>query len=395
MSQKDYYELLGVSRTSTAEEIKKAYRKLAMQYHPDRNPDDKAAESRFKEISEAYEVLSDNEKRQRYDQYGHEGLKSAFGPGGFEFNRDFTHFGDLQDILGSLFGGGGGGGIFDDFMGGGGRSRRGGSRTGPQPGSDLQFEMEIDLEEAVFGSTRDITLPMTEDCARCHGNGAEPGSKPETCRRCGGQGVVVSASGFFQVRQTCQACGGTGQMISNLCRECRGTGRRKADRTLSIHIPKGVFTGARLRLPGKGEPGMRGGTPGDLYVVLHVRAHAIFECDDDDLFCEAPVPFDVAALGGEIDVPTPDGVAQLKIEAGTASGKVYRLKGKGLSLQGRHARGDLMVRVVVQVPVNLSSAQKKAIRELREQMGASNFPGNSEFTKKMDAFYRRKRDLGS
>jgi molecular chaperone DnaJ len=394
MAERDYYDLLGVPRTASADEIKKSYRKLAMQYHPDKNPNDKAAEARFKEISEAYEVLSDVDKRQRYDQYGHEGVKSAFGPGGFEFNRDFTHFNDLQDILGSLFGGGGGG-IFDDFLGGGGRQRRGGSRTGPQPGSDLQFEMEIDLEEAIFGSTRDITLPMAEDCGRCHGSGAEPGSRAETCRRCGGQGVVVSASGFFQVRQTCPSCGGSGQVISNPCRECRGAGRRKVERTLSIHIPKGVFSGARLRVPGKGEPGLRGGPSGDLYVLLQVKPHDVFECNDDDLFCEAPVSFDVAVLGGEIEVPTPDGVAQLKIEPGTPSGKVYRLKGKGLALSGRHGRGDLMVRVVVQVPVNITSAQKKAIKELREQFTASNYPSNKEFSRRMENFFRRKRDLGA
>jgi molecular chaperone DnaJ len=391
MGERDYYETLGLPRTATVEEIKKAYRKQAMQYHPDRNPNDKAAEARFKEVSESYEVLSDPEKRQRYDKYGHEGLKSAFGPGGFEFNRDFTHFSDLQDILGNLFGGGGGGGgPFDDFLGGG---RRRGSRTGPQPGSDLQFEMEIDLEEAIFGSQRDITLPMAEDCARCHGSGAEPGTRPESCRHCGGQGAVVSASGFFQVRQTCPSCGGAGQVIANPCRECRGAGRRKVDRTLSIHIPRGVFTGARLRVPGKGEPGLRGGPGGDLYVVLHIKEHDIFQCDDDDLFCEVPVPFDVASLGGEVEVPTPDGVAQLKIEAGTPSGKVFRLKGKGLTLSGHHGRGDLMVRAVVQVPVSLSAAQKKAIKDLREQSMAANYPGNAEFRRKMDSFYRRKRDL--
>jgi molecular chaperone DnaJ len=255
--------------------------------------------------------------------------------------------------------------------------------------------MEIDLEEAIFGSTRDVKLPMAEDCARCHGSGAEPGSRAETCRRCAGQGVVVSASGFFQVRQTCNACGGTGQVISNPCRECRGAGRRKAERTLSIHIPKGVFTGARLRIPGKGEPGIRGGSAGDLYVVLHVTAHEIFECQDDDLFCEAPVSFEVAALGGEIEVPTPDGIAQLKIEAGTPSGKIYRLKGKGLTLSGRHTRGDLMVKVVVQVPVSLSSAQKKIIKDLQAQTTVSHYPGAKEFTRRMESFYKRKRELGS
>ncbi len=391
MPERDYYELLGVARSASMEEIKKAYRKMAMQYHPDRNPGDKTAESRFKEISEAYEVLSDTDKRKRYDQYGHEGVKSSFGPGGFDFRRDFTHYGDLQDILGSLFGGGGG--MFDDFMSGGGR-RRGESPNGPQPGSDLQFEMEIDLEESIFGSTREITLPMAEDCPRCHGHGAEPGSKPETCRHCGGRGVVVSASGFFQVRQTCPSCAGAGQMIANPCRECRGAGRRKTNRTLSIRIPKGVYTGARLRLTGKGEPGKRGGPSGDLFVVLHVRPHEIFQWEEVDLLCEVPVPFETAALGGEVEVPTPDGVARLKIDSGTPSGKVFRLKGKGLSLSGHHGRGDLMARVVVQVPVGLNAAQKRAIKELREQGTSSQYPDETAFRQKMDAFFQRKSNLG-
>jgi len=391
MGDRDYYELLGVGRTASADEIKRAYRKLAMQYHPDKNPGNKEAEARFKEICEAYEVLSDADKRKRYDQYGHEGVKSAFGPGGFDFRRDFTHYGDLQDILGSLFGGGGG--IFDDFLGGSSR-RRSQGRTGPQPGSDLQFDMEIDLEEAIFGSSREITLPMAETCARCGGNGSEPGSRPETCRQCDGRGVVISASGFMQIRQTCPVCGGAGQVIARPCRDCRGAGRRKVNRTLSIRIPKGVFPGARLRVPGKGEPGQRNGPAGDLYVVLHIREHEIFQWEESDLYCEVPVPFETAVLGGEIEVPTPDGVAQLKIEAGTATGKLLRLKGKGLALSGRHGRGDLMARIIVQVPTGLNGAQKKAMREFSAVSSPNLYPGTAAYRRKMDLFFQRKRDLG-
>ncbi len=259
-SKQDYYDLLGVSRSASQDELKKAYRKLAMKYHPDRNQGDKESEAKFKEVSEAYEVLSDAKKRQQYDQFGHDGLKSSFGPGGFDFGRDFTHGADLQDILGSIFGGGGG--IFDDFFGGG--RRRSSRPGGPQPGADLRFDIEIDFEEAAFGSEREITLPLSVQCDDCTGTGVTPGSKRETCRQCGGAGSVISGGGFFQVRQTCPVCGGQGSLVTNPCVKCSGSGRVKTSKRITLKIPRGVETGSRLRLAGKGEGGIRGGPAGDL-----------------------------------------------------------------------------------------------------------------------------------
>jgi len=387
--KKDYYELLGISRSASADEIKKAYRKLAMKYHPDRNPDDKEAEARFKEVSEAYEVLSDPEKRRRYDQFGHEGMKSAFGPGGFDFARDFTHMGDLQDILGSIFGGGGGGGFFDDIFGGGRRR----SRTGPQRGSDLRFDLEIDLEEAVFGSQREIMLPMNVECDTCSGTGVAKGSRPETCKQCGGSGEVIGGGGFFQVRQTCPICGGSGRVIRNPCRTCEGAGRVKTRRRLTLRIPQGVDTGARLRLGGKGEGGLRGGPAGDLYVVLHVKPHPLFERRGDDLFCEAPVPVATLVLGGQIEVPTVDGYAKLKLAAGTENGKVFRLRGKGVANVEGYGRGDLHVRVAPEIPVKLNADQKKAMKAFVEADNEAGYPHRKRFHKAAETFFERKRAM--
>ena len=389
MSQKkDYYEVLGIARQASTDDIRKAYRRLAMQYHPDRNQGDKAAESKFKEISEAYEVLSDQDRRRLYDQYGHEGLRSAFGPGGFDFSRDFTHFSDLQDLFGSLFGEGGG--IFEDILGGGRRS----SRTGPQQGADLRFDLEIDFEEAVFGSHREIVLPVAEQCGACGGRGSEPGSSEEACRHCGGHGAVVSSSGFFQVRQTCPACGGSGRVITKPCQSCRGSGRQKTRRKLTLRIPAGVETGSRLRLAGRGEGGARGGPAGDLYVVLHVKAHDVFERDGNDLLCEVPVPVHIAALGGEIQVPTLDGYASLKIDAGMESGKLFRLRGRGApSVDGR-GKGDLIVRAVAEIPAHLGSRQKKALKEFADSCGTENYPASVRLKERTEAFLARKRDIG-
>lgn len=387
--KKDYYELLGVARTASVDEIKKAYRKLAMKYHPDRNPGDKAAESKFKEISEAYEVLSDAGKKQQYDQYGHDGLKSAFGPGGFDFSRDFTHMSDLQDVLGSIFGDGGG--IFDDFFGAGGRRR---TRDGRQQGADLRFDLEIDFEEAIFGSEREITLPMTEECSKCNGSGVAQGSSKETCRQCGGRGAVVSGGGFFQVRQTCPSCGGSGSVIIHPCTMCQGSGRIKTRKKLTLRIPKGVESGSRLRLAGKGESGLNGGPSGDLYVVLHVRDHEVFQRRGDDLYCEVPISFEVAANGGEIEIPTIDGYAMLKIVPGTESGKVFRLKGKGVPNVEGYGRGDLHVRVVPEVPVRLNSKQKKAFADLAQVMEGGNYPEGQKFKQKVNAFFERKKTMG-
>lgn len=387
--KQDYYELLGVERNASAEAVKKAYRKLAMKYHPDRNPGDKTAENKFKELSEAYEVLSDPAKRQQYDRFGHEGVKSAFGPGGFDFARDFTHSQDLQDILGSLFGDGGGG-FFDDLFGGGGRRR---SRDGAHKGSDLRFDLEIDLEEAAFGSQREVALPMAQDCSDCKGSGLAPGTSKETCRHCGGRGAVVAGGGFFQIRQACPVCGGTGTMIRNPCKTCGGNGRVKARKKLTLKIPRGVETGSRLRLVGKGEGGVRGGPPGDLYVVLHVANHDIFAREGDDLYCEVPVAYETAVLGGEVQVPTLDGYAKLKLAEGTERGKVFRLRNKGMpSVEGR-GRGDLHVKVLPEVPVKLNAKQKKALREFVANCHDSNYPAAKAFRKRTAAFYERKASL--
>lgn len=385
--KQDYYELLGVSRTASADEIKKAYRKLAMKHHPDRNPGDKKAEAKFKEVSEAYEILSDAQKRQQYDQYGHDGLKAAFGPGGFDFSRDFTHVDDLQDILGSIFGGGGGG-IFEEILGG---RRR--TRNGPQRGADLRFDLEIDLEEAAFGSEREITLPMTDECGACHGAGVAPGSRKESCRHCGGRGEVVAGGGFFQVRQACPVCGGSGEVVTDPCRECQGAGRIKARKRLTLRIPKGVETGSRLRLSSKGEGGGRGGPAGDLYVVIHVAEHELFERRGDDLYCEMPIPLEVAVMGGEIEVPTLDGYAKVNVDSGTETGKVLRLRGKGVANIDGHNRGDLHVRLIPEIPSYLNSRQKKALKEFTDARERDQYKHVLIFRSKAEAFFERKRKI--
>ncbi len=391
-TKKDYYELLGVKRDASADEIKKAYRKLAMKYHPDKNPGDKAAETKFKEISEAYEVLSDDKKRKQYDQFGHDGLKSTFGPGGFDFARDFTHASDLQDILGSIFGGGGGGSIFDMF-GGGGSSRSRRTKNGQLKGADMRFDLEIDLEESVFGSERELRFPVGVECSECHGTGAAKGSSKETCKHCGGSGEVIAGGGFFQVRQTCPVCGGAGSVIRKPCKKCGGKGRVKETKHMTLKIPAGVETGSRLRLAGKGEGGTRGGPAGDLYVVIHVKPHPLFERRGDDLYCEVPVPFDVAALGGQIDVPTVDGMAKVKLAPGTASGKVLRLRGKGIPSIDGYGRGDIHVMIVPEVPVKLNRAQKAALEEFAKHETDSNYPARSKFKKNAEMFFARKKAM--
>lgn len=389
--KQDYYELLGVNRTASADEIKKAYRKLAMKYHPDRNQGDAEAERKFKEVSEAYEVLSDTNKRQQYDRFGHEGMKPTFGPGGFDFSRDFTHASDLQDILGSIFGQGGG--IFDEFFGGGGRRRT--SRNGPQRGADLRFDLEIEFEESAYGSERTVTLPISQQCETCTGSGLKPGSSAESCRHCGGRGTVISGGGFFQVRQACPVCGGAGRLNTNPCTDCRGTGRIKAKRELKMRIPKGVESGSRLRLAGKGEGGLRGGPAGDLYVTLHVKPHPVFQRTGDDLYCELPVPFHVCALGGDVRTPTLEGYAKLKIAAGTENGKVYRLRAKGMPNVEGYSKGDLHVRIVPEVPVKLSSKQKKLLKELEEMDSKTNYPRGRKFEEAIETFFEHKNSMKS
>lgn len=385
-AKRDYYELLGVERSASADEVKKAFRKLAVANHPDKNPGDKAAEERFKEISEAYEVLSDANKRKQYDAYGHDGMK--FGPGGFDFGRDFTHMSDLEDVIGQFFSGGGGG-VFEGFFGGGGRQ----SRTGPQQGSHLRFDLEIDLEEAVFGSRRELELPTTEECKPCTGTGVAAGSKRETCRQCNGQGAVISGGGFFQVRRTCPVCGGAGTIVTKPCSSCQGAGRVRAQNRIALKIIKGVDTGSRLRISGKGEGGARGGPPGDLYVTIHVRQHPLFERNGDDLVCRMPVPFDVLVLGGDVQVPTVSGYATLHVPAGTESGKVLRLRGHGVPHLDGYGNGDLHVCLVAEIPQKLGMREKKAIKALSEMLAESNYSMGRQFREQADAFLKRKSAL--
>ena len=386
-AKRDYYEVLGVARDASAEDIKKAYRKLALQFHPDKNPGNKEAEEKFKEISESYEVLSDPQKRQVYDQYGHR----AFAPGGG--GGGFGGFGiDLEEALRTFMGAfGGGGSIFDDFFGGGGRPQS--RRDTASRGSDLRFDLEIDFEEAAFGSQREITLPIMEECSACKGSGAEAGSKKETCRRCSGHGMLIASNGFFQVRQTCPACGGTGQTIANPCRTCRGEGRVKGKRQISLRIPAGVETGSRLRIAGAGEGGTRGGVAGDLYVVLHVKTHDLFQRRDEDIYLEMPIPVHVAALGGEIDVPTIHGYTPLKIPAGTESGAVFRIRGKGVA--GLHGirNGDQHVRVTVEIPTHLNSAQKDLLKHLQDTLKNENHPRAREVIRQAEEFYSHKKAM--
>ena len=350
MSKRDYYEILGVDKSASDKEIKKAYRRVAMKYHPDRNPDDKAAEDKFKEANEAYEILSDGQKKAAYDQYGHAGVDaSAGGAGGFGGGA-----GSFSDIFGDVFGD-----IFGGAGGGGGRQR------GPQRGSDLRYNLEVDLEEAVKGATVKIDIPTLVSCEPCGGSGAKKGSSPTTCTTCGGVGQVRMQQGFFSVQQTCPNCRGKGKIISDPCTSCRGQGRIEETKTLSVKVPPGVDTGDRIRLGGEGEAGPDGGPAGDLYVQIAVREHSIFERDGKHLYCEVPISFTDAALGGELEVPTLDGRVKLKIPAETQTGKLFRLRGKGVAPVRGGSTGDLLCRVVVETPVNLTKRQKELMEELQ------------------------------
>ncbi len=390
--KRDYYEVLGVAKTASADEIKSAYRKLAMKYHPDRNPGDESAKAKFQEASEAYEVLSNPEKRQRYDQFGHQGVE--FGPGGFDFSRDFSHSQDvdLSDILNSVFGGAMGGGGFDfGGMFGGGRRRA--DPESPQRGADMSMELEVDFEEALFGSERTIELTLPEQCHTCGGTGAARGAKRVKCPTCGGRGAVIRGNGFFQVRQTCPKCGGEGSIIERPCPDCNGTGQTRARRKVSLKIPKGVDTGSRLRLSGKGGGGLRGGEPGDLYVIVRVRDSDIFLRDGLDLAVDVPLSPVTAAVGGSVDVPTPDGIATLNIPSGTPNGKQFRMRGKGMpSLRGMSS-GDLVVRVVLEVPQRLTARQRGLLDDLAKTLDSTNFPESQRLATAAKRFYLRKDKL--
>ena len=380
MPKRDYYEILSVERTVTVEEIKKSYRKLAVKYHPDKNPGDKAAEEQFKELGEAYEILSDPQKRALYDQHGH----AAFDRRAGGVPRGGGGFHDPFDIFREVFGGGGGGGsIFDDLFGGG-RS----DPTQPQRGEDLRYDMEITFEEAAHGTEKEISVTKPERCDVCDGSGAEAGSKVKTCPTCGGRGQVISSRGIFSIAQTCPACQGAGRVIEKPCKACHGSGRRDRPSKIKLKIPGGVDTGSRLRSVGNGQAGLRGGPPGDLYVVLHVKPHEIFQRDGDDLLCEVPIGFVQAALGSDIEVPTLTGKAEIKIPAGTQPGTMFRLKGKGVKNVQGYGHGDLHVRVMVEVPTHLSSAQKAKLQEFAELCNGKESPLSQGFFEKAKKLFK-------
>jgi len=380
MAKRDFYETLGVNRNASAEEMKKAYRAKAKELHPDRNPGDKDAESRFKELNEAYDVLKDEQSRAAYDQFGHaafEGGMGARGPqGGPGFGPDFSA--SMSDIFGDLFG---------DFMGGGGRRGRAGD-GGRARGQDLRYNMELSLEEAFEGKKAQVRVPSSVQCDTCNGSGAEAGSKPIVCPTCQGNGKVRASQGFFTIERTCPTCHGRGQTIEKPCKVCHGAGRVERERTLSVNIPAGVEDGTRIRLSGEGEAGLRGGPPGDLYIFLNIRPHPLFQRDGADLFCRVPISMTVAGLGGEIEVPTLNGKRmKLKVPEGAQSGRQFRLRGKGMPILNSRETGDLYVQVTVETPVNLNKKQKELLRQFEELSTEGNNPESSSFFARAKEFW--------
>ena len=363
MSKRDYYEVLGVSRDTADRDIKKAYRRMAMKFHPDRNPGDAESGDKFKEVNEAYEVLSDAQKKAAYDQYGHAGVEQgAGGHGGFD--------GGFSDIFGDVFG--------DIFGGGGGRRR-----SSVQRGADLRYNLDLSLEDAVRGVEKAIRVPTLVGCEPCHGSGAKPGTSAKVCGTCGGNGQVRMQQGFFSVQQTCPTCRGEGKVISEPCSSCRGQGRVEQVKTLSVKIPPGVDTGDRIRLSGEGEAGSHGGPAGDLYVQVNVRKHPIFERDGRDLYCEIPISFVDAALGGELEVPTLNGRVKLRVPAETQTGKLFRLRGKGVTPVRGGPMGDLLVRVILETPVSLTSRQKELLKDFQQETEG----GNQKHSPKKHSFF--------
>ena len=360
MSKRDYYEVLGVSRTAGEADLKTAYRKLAMQHHPDRNPGDKAAEERFKEAAEAYAVLADSEKRTLYDRFGHAGVRSTTGPGAGFDPSVFSEFGDFGDILGSMFG-------FGDLFG---NARR---RGGPQRGADLRYDLEIAFEESAKNTETTIQIPRQETCEKCNGSGAAEGSSPTTCSQCRGQGQVRFQQGFFTVARTCPACHGAGRVITKPCQTCRGSGRTTRERKITAKIPAGIADGQQLRLQGEGEAGTGGGPPGHLYVVVRVQEHEFFRRDGLNLFCEIPVNFTTLALGGEILVPTLDGTEGVTVPEGTETGTTLRLRGKGMPEIGGRGRGDIFATVQVQTPKKLTKDQRHLLEQLAKVLPKEKF----------------------
>jgi molecular chaperone DnaJ len=374
MAKKDYYEVLGVNRDASEDDLKKSYRKLAMKWHPDRNPDNPKAEEHFKEAKEAYEVLTDAQKRAAYDQFGHAGVDPSAGAGA---GAGFGGFGDaFGDIFGDIFGGGGGGG--------------GRQRSTVFRGADLRYNLEITLEDAARGTETRIRIPALEECETCHGSGAKPGTQPTSCTTCGGHGQVRLQQGFFSIQQTCPRCHGTGKMVASPCGTCSGSGRIKKHKTLAVKIPAGVDEGDRIRLSGEGEAGVNGGPSGDLYVVMQIKPHNVFTRDHNDLHCEMPVSFTTAALGGEIEIPTLDGYAKIKIPAETQSGKIFRLRGKGIKGVRSSTHGDLQCHVVVETPVSLTSRQKELLQEfeaISNKDSARHNPRANSWMDKVKSFF--------
>ncbi|NLZ12099.1 molecular chaperone DnaJ [Neopusillimonas aromaticivorans] len=377
MAKRDFYEILGVGKNATDDELKKAYRKLAMKYHPDRNPDSKEAEEKFKEVKEAYEILSDESKRAAYDRFGHAGVDpNAAGAGGMGGMGGAGFADAFGDIFGEIFGGGGGGG------------RRGGPQV--YRGADLKYTLDITLEQAANGFDTEIRVPSWENCDTCKGSGAKPGTKPQTCRTCGGNGAVRMQQGFFSVQQTCPTCHGSGQEITDPCAACDGVGRIRKNKTLQVKIPAGIDDGMRIRSAGNGEPGVNGGPPGDLYVEIHLKPHPIFQRDGEDLHCELTIPFTTAALGGDIEVPTLSGKGSITIPEGTQTGKTFRLRGKGVKGVRSSYPGDLYCHVVVETPVRLTEDQKKLLRQFEaslNQGGEKHSPKSDSWTDKVKSFF--------
>ena len=379
MAKRDYYEVLGIGKSTPQEAIKKAYRKLALKYHPDRNKGDKASEEKFKEASEAYHVLSDKERRQNYDQFGHAAFDGAGGRGGFA-NFDFTNA--FSDIFGSD--------IFDDFFDGFGGDRRSGRRRQSENrGVDLRYDLTISLEDAYSGKKQEIKYSSSDKCDRCNGHGSEPGSSPSECSACGGHGQVRSNQGFFTVQQTCHQCGGSGEEISNPCKNCRGIGKKQTYKKLSVTIPKGVDDGTRIRLSGKGEAGVKGSSNGDLYIFINVNSHDIFKRSEENLFFEFPISIADAALGTILEVPTiGGGKAKVKIPTGTQTGKQFRLRDKGMPIMRSRDYGDLYIRVITEVPISLNKEQKELLEKFRTLENNKTTPNIRNFFEKARNFWK-------
>ncbi|NQT06450.1 MAG: molecular chaperone DnaJ [Candidatus Omnitrophica bacterium] len=383
MSKRDYYEILGLSKDASQEAIKKAYRKLALKYHPDKNQGNKDAEEKFKEVSEAYEVLSDSQKRATYDQFGHAGMQSAFSGGGFKWS-DFTHFDEFSDIFSNFGDILGGFGFGSDIFSG----QSGGRRSGPRRGADLQYELDIDFKEAAFGTEKRIEVPRRESCTTCKGSGAKPGTKRTKCSACKGKGQILTSSGFFSISRTCDRCGGAGEVIETPCTKCNGYGLVRVTRNIKVKVPAGIHTGNRLRVQGEGETGQRGGNSGDLYVFILVRDHPIFKREGYDIICEVPIGFTQAVLGAEIEIPTLDGKAKMRVPEGTQSGRVFRLRQKGVTRLDGHGKGDQFIRVKIETPVNLNKNQKTLLKDFADACGDNVNPLSKSFLEKVKGLFK-------